>query len=158
MPKMRLNLHKTVRSVITSVHPDVVCQLYVSTGIQQEDARGLFQATYYEPVEIKAQFQSASPESDQFVDSIEKQTAVRKVYLYSSQDLKKRPWSLYRPLARTGDFIKDDMGQLWFVSGVLEDFTRVGWALVEVTMEPTPREFLIYQEPEPEPEPEPEDP
>lgn len=107
--------------------------------------------TYYEPVEIKAQFQPSSPESDQFVDTIEKQTATRKVYLFATNDLKKRPWALYRPLARTGDFIKDDLGQLWFISGVLEDFSRVGWVSVEVTMETTPRELQIYTETEPEP-------
>lgn len=141
-----MNLHNIVRGAINVVNRDRICSLFVSTGKQRKDSRGLPVQTYYEFPGCRCQFQSMSSDAIQFKDNIELTTITRKVYLYATDDLKTRPWSGYRPLSRVGDYLQDESLQFWRVVAVLEDFSVQGWVSLQVTMEMTPKTLVVDSE------------
>ena len=129
-----LNLHDIVRSAITQNYADAELKIYRSLG--QENVSGVVTALY------------APAEGDAALDHANlagQNTIIRKLYLYSSDDRKTRPWSVYRPLARTGDYIEDSKGGIWIISAVLEDFSDAGWECVRCTFQQTPISLNIKE-------------
>ena len=64
---------------------------------------------------------------------------LRKMYLFADT----KAWSMFRPLSKTGDYIKDETGCLWLVNAVIEDFTRSGWVCLQVQMQTTRKTIWI---------------
>jgi hypothetical protein len=126
-------LHGIVRSAIRAINPDENVLLYQAVG--EENDGGLILPLYAQPVSIAAQFQ---PTSDVLAHSENVSTTALTIeaFLYSDAAL---PVSgiARRPLARTGDFIK--RGAVWLlVTGVIEDWSPVGWANVELAEQAEP--------------------
>lgn len=133
-----MNLHNVVRGVINAVAKDKICEIYRSTGKQVRTARGSFEPVFSQPESIRAQFQSVSTDTLQHFEKIEMTAFARRVYLYADYDPASRPWAQWRPLGRTGDMLKDDLGYYWLIHDVLEDFTHEGWVSVIATLQSTP--------------------
>lgn len=132
-----LNLHRIVRSAITSVKPDELVLLYRSVG--QINVDGMLNATYEPGIAIYAQFQPNEASRLLQAEQVSSTTITEQVFLYS--DTTRAVASLDRlPLARTGDII-DRNGQWWLVTAIMEDFSTVGWANVEVTKQVTAPDF-----------------
>lgn len=64
---------------------------------------------------------------------------LRKMYLFADT----KAWSMFRPLSKTGDYIKDERGCLWLVNAVIEDFTLSGWVCLQVQMQTTRQKIWI---------------
>nr|DAO35466.1 MAG TPA: head closure knob [Caudoviricetes sp.] len=142
---MPLNLHHIVRGAIRALKPDTRVTLYRSAGYQT-DASGYQTRFYLAGVECDAHFQSESGNQLALENNFTEITTTRKVWLYATGDPATRPWSLWRPLARSGDYLVDPNGQYWFVSAVLEDFSDSGWVSVRATLEPDPPEIVTKPE------------
>lgn len=130
---MTLNLHAIVRGAITSNFEDQVFTLYRSLGMQNYE--GMAVNTYQAGEEIKGSFQ---PEGDSALDHANlagQNSSIRKLYVYASNDSNSRPWALYRPLARTGDYLTDVNGTWWYVIAVEEDYSAAGWECLRVQMQ-----------------------
>lgn len=128
---MSLNLHAIVRSSITAVNPDEDFLLIQSVG--ETNVKGVITASYADAVQIKAQMQSLSGDDLQQFDNTLRTEIDRKFYLYS-QALK--PAGQIRIKSRTGDFLyrlKD--GSYWRIFNVSEDFSGVGWVLVNASLQ-----------------------
>lgn len=136
-----LNLHDIVRPVINANYPDCQLQLFRSTG--QANVDGVMTATYAPPVSVWGNFQSEGDAALSHADLAGMNTIIRRLYLYASKDRKTRPWSIYRPLARSGDYVKDDRGGYWLVTAVTEDFSDVGWECLRVTFQQTPTSLNV---------------
>ena len=65
--------------------------------------------------------------------------------MYASDDRAGRPWAMYRPLARSGDFVKDKRGDFWYVIAVTEDFSQVGWECLRVQLQQVAPELNIVK-------------
>lgn len=141
---MSLNLHAIVRSAINANYQDAKLKIYRSLG--QQNVNGLVTAAYAPAEDIEGNFQS---ESDAALDHAElagQNTIIRKLYLFACDDRKTRPWSIYRPLARSGDYIEDSYGGLWLITAVLEDFSSAGWESVRCTFQQTPVNLTIVED------------
>ena len=78
-------------------------------------------------------------------------TIVRRLYLYATDDRATRPWTIYRPLARSGDYVVNAKGEYWKVEAVVEDFSDDGWEQLRVTFQQTdPKLTIKALEPEEE--------
>ncbi len=141
-----LNLHDIVRSAITQNYADAELKIYRSLG--QENVSGVVTALYAPAEPIRGNFQSEGDAALDHANLAGQNTIIRKLYLYSSDDRKTRPWSVYRPLARTGDYIEDSKGGIWIISAVLEDFSDAGWECVRCTFQQTPISLNIIKESE----------
>ena len=138
-----MNLHGIVRNAITAVNKDRDCTLFRSTGVSEMDARGEQKSTYEQGVTIKAQFQSLGQDAIEQRDRALDVTTTRRIYIYATGDPKERPWAMWRPLARSGDFILDDKDQYWYLDAVLEDFSEEGWISAQVTLQTVPVKLTI---------------
>ena len=143
-----INLHKVVRGVITSLHPDVTVTLYQSTGDQTRTERGDFVQTFEEVPNVRAQFQSLTTDQLQALEALNITSIVRRVYLYSDVGTKRTPWGEFRPLGRSGDYFKDAKGNWWFVNAILEDFSLSGWVSLQCTLQTEPPNITILPPPE----------
>ena len=130
-----LNLHHIVRSAINANYPDARLELFRSTG--QSNVGGVMTATYAPPVPVWGNFQSEGDAALSHADLAGQNTIIRRLYLYADRDRRTRPWSIYRPLARSGDYVRDDRGGYWLVTAVTEDFSDVGWECLRVTFQTT---------------------
>jgi hypothetical protein len=130
-----VNLHGIARGAIRATNPDENVLLYQAVG--EENSQGRITARYAAPLGITAQFQ---PTSDSLAhgDGISTTALTIEAFLHSDAA---RPVSglARRPMARTGDFIK--RGGAWLlVTNVIEDWSPVGWANVELTEQAEPPE------------------
>lgn len=135
-----VNLHAVVRGAINSLHPDVSATLYQSTG-QTTDNSGQAKTKYAEGVAIKAQMQSEGTTALFHADRVGQEEVSRKFYLFSVPDLKARVAGIVRPLSRGGDMFRLEDETWWLVDGIIEDFTRSGWANVRATMQVNEPDF-----------------
>ncbi len=138
---MSLNLHHIVRGAITCNYADEEFSLYRSAG--QETERGIVRAWYRPPERVLGNFQSEGDAALDHADMAGKNTIIRRLYLYSPKSRKARPWSVYRPLARSGDYIETARGEFWMVLAVLEDFSDAGWECLRCQLQTTPVELCI---------------
>lgn len=132
---MSLNLHAIVRRAITANKADDLFDLYRSAGQVMQD--GIMVAAYDPPVRISGQFQSENDAALAHADMAGQNTIIRKLYVYAPDNLKERPWSIYRPLARSGDYVRDKFGRFWLVTAVTEDFSECGWECLRVAFQQT---------------------
>lgn len=138
-----MNLHNIVRGAINAVNKDRYCTLYRSTGESEMTDRGEQKSTYEAGVQIRAQWQSLGQDAIEQRERALDVTTTRRVYLYADSDPKERPWAMWRPLARSGDFILDDKDEYWYLDAVLEDFSDEGWISAQVTLQTVPIQLLI---------------
>lgn len=147
---MSLNLHSIVRSAINVNYQDQQFDIYRSLG--QKNINSIVQA-FYAPAEVVlGNFQSEGDSALDHADLAGQNTIIRKLYLYATDDRKTRPWSIYRPLARSGDFIVDKHGGYWLITAVLEDFSDAGWVCVRCTFQEENPELNILENSEGEDE------
>lgn len=139
-----MNLHNIVRGAIQSNLPDEEFTLYRSIG-QVNDDEGIMTASYSQGETIKGNFQSDSDASLHFSGLSAQNTIIRKLYVYATEDRETRPWSLYRPLSRTGDYIQDKRGDYWLVLAVTEDYSNVGWECLRVQLQQVSPELNIIE-------------
>lgn len=133
-----LNLHKVVRGVITSVHPDEECTLYQSVG--QVNVKGIVKSKYSEPQSVKVNFQPLDTQALQHLERVGDTKASEQIFLYSDMVM---PISAgqRQPLLRSGDFIKRIDGTWWLITSVIEDWTRDGWANAGISQQITAPDF-----------------
>lgn len=141
-----MNLHGIVRGAVITVAKDQPCELYTMTGKQVRDDRGGMTPVFSKPKPVKGQWQSLSADALKHIEKIEAATTTRRVYLFADDDRKTRPWAMWRPLGRSGDFIKDDYDQFWRIDAVIEDFSHEGWISVQATMLTAPVAMVIEGE------------
>ena len=135
-----INLHALVNGAINALHPDVAATLYRSTG-QVTTADGSVKSVYAPGVAIAAKVQTESPTALAHTDRVGMEDVTRKFYLRSEPGLAERVAGIVRPLARGGDMLQLPDGTWWLVVGVIEDFTRSGWACVRGTLQVVPPDF-----------------
>lgn len=136
-----LNLHDIVRRAITYNNPDLPFILYRSEGMTVHE--GVQVPLYREITGLMGQFQSEGDAALNFAEMGGQNTQTRKLYLYSTDDRKTRPWTIDRGLARSGDYLKDHQGQIWQVSAVTEDFSANGWEQLRITLQQTLPEMKL---------------
>ena len=138
---MSLNLHQIVRGPITYVHADQTFTLLRS--LPSENQNGVRIAQYEQVTGLTGNFQSEGDAALNFSNNAAQNTIVRRLYLYATSDRATRPWTIYRPLARSGDYVVNDKGEYWQVSAVVEDFSDDGWEQLRVTFQQTPPKLNI---------------
>lgn len=141
-----MNLHKVVRGPINAVARDRLCTLYRMTGKQERDERGLTTPVFAPGEEVRAQIQSESAAALEHFERVETTTTTRRIYLYAEYDPALRPWAQWRPLARSGDMLQDDLGLYWLITDVIEDFTHEGWVSVLGVLQTTPVTLRIEED------------
>lgn len=152
---MSMNLHDIVRGPITVNLDDQPFTLLRS--VASTVSNGVRIAKYEKVEGLKGNFQSEGDAALNFSNNAAQNTIVRRLYLYATADRSTRPWSIYRPLARSGDYVLDAQGGYWQVSAVIEDFSDAGWECLRVTFQQTdPKLNIIEPEPDPDPEPTPD--
>lgn len=126
-----MNLHHLVRNAIPSVHPDETITLYASSG--QVNDRGRVTPIYAAPVRVKAQIQSESDSTLNHAGRMSLNTETKKAWFYGTPG--QFPAGIVRPLSKNGDMVKREDGTWWLVTGVLEDFSSVGWVSVRLVLQ-----------------------
>ena len=134
---MGLNLHGIVRGAINAVHPDEEVQLLHSSG-SIPDESGFAVPQYERIVGVKAQVQSESDAALFHADMAGANSVVRRFYLFTPKDFEKQPAGIFRPLARSGDYIIRLDGTVWAVDAVIENFAGVNWLSVRATLQLKP--------------------
>lgn len=132
-----INLHAIVRGAINAVNPDEIVTLYRAAG--QVNVDGLVTPKYEAGEIVAAQWQ---PNDEKALEHAEKLNAIKdseQIFLYS--DTVNPVAGLRRlPITRSGDMI--ERGAQWYlVTCILEDWSRVGWINVEVTLQTKPPDF-----------------
>jgi hypothetical protein len=131
-----VNLHAVVRDAVASLNPDEDVILYQSAG--QAVVSGHATPLYGEPIAATAQIQSESDEALYQSDNAGQNDITKKFYLCAGA---KRPAGIIRPLARGGDVIlRVSDGTWWLITGVIDDFSRVGWTSARCTLQVNPPE------------------
>ena len=139
-----MNLHDIVRGAINSVHPDQTFSLYRSVGSQV--INGVRIAAFQKLDGFTGNFQSEGDAALSFSNNAAQNTITRKLYLYATSDRATRPWTAYRPLARSGDYILNSQGEFWKVDAVVEDFSDDGWEQLRVTLQQTDPELTVLND------------
>lgn len=144
---MSMNLHAIVRGAITRVHDD---QLFsILRSLPTTVVNGV-RVSQYEKIDgFTGNFQSEGDAVLSYSNNAAQNTIVRRLYLYATDDRATRPWTIYRPLARSGDYVVNAKGEYWKVDAVVEDFSDDGWELLRVTFQQTEPKLAIV-EPTPE--------
>lgn len=130
---MSLNLHAIVRPAINVNKEDLPFTVFRSEG--QKNVKGIVTAYYSRQDGYMGQIQSEGDSALYHAELGTQSTVIRKIYLYAPDDLQDRVWSVYRTKSRSGDYIRDNKGQFWLVTAVLEDFSEVGWECIRVTLQ-----------------------
>lgn len=144
---MSLNLHQIVRGAVNFNNADQPFTLFRSVGTFSRDPMTMQTVPNVAPgVEVQGQIQSLGQDAIVQTERITFGTTVRKLYLFSSKSPASRPWSLWRPLARTGDYVVDAVGNYWFVDAVLEDFSQSGWVALQVVLQTTPTALNVVED------------
>ncbi len=141
-----MNLHQVVRGTIQSVTRDQDLTLFVATGkfIRTDDLETIPEVLAGVP--IRGQIQSISPDKIIQTEKTTQGAVVRRCYLFCGDDPASRPWTLWRPLGRAGDYLTDENGAQWYVDAVLEDFTIEGWTSLQIILQQTPVTLSIQGE------------
>ena len=140
---MSMNLHDIVRGAITINLEDQPFTLLRSTA--SGVTNGVRVAKYVKVEDLKGNFQSEGDAALNFSNNAAQNTIVRRLYLYADSDRASRAWSIYRPLARSGDYIVNNKGEYWQVSAVIEDFSDAGWECLRVTFQQTDPKLTIVE-------------
>lgn len=130
-----MNLHDIVRGAITTVHPDQTFTVLRSLG--SSVVNGVRIATYQKLEGFTGNFQSEGDAALNYSNNAAQNTIIRRLYLYATSDRATRPWTAYRPLARSGDYVLNDKGEYWKVEAVVEDYSDDGWEQLRVTFQQT---------------------
>lgn len=141
---MSMNLHNIVRGAINANLADVTLTYYRSLGEREVDY--MMQNAYAAPVSVKGSFQSEGDAALDHANLAGQNSITRKLYLYSSDSVTERPWGIYRPLARTGDYFLDANGAYWLVVAVEEDFSAAGWECLRVQMQDNDPELKVVED------------
>lgn len=128
-----INLHGVVRSAINAIHQDQAFTIYRSLGCK--NVAGMVQNTYAAGEKILGSLQSEGDSALDHSNNAGQNSTIRKLYIYASNDPVLRPMGIYRPLARTGDYFKDENGAYWLAVAVEEDFSNDGWESLRVQMQ-----------------------
>ena len=138
---MSMNLHDIVRGAINVNLEDQSFTLLRSTA--SGVTNGVRVAKYVKVEGLKGNFQSEGDAALNFSNNAAQNTIIRRLYLYATSDRSTRAWSIYRPLARSGDYVLNDKGEYWQVSAVIEDFSDAGWECLRVTFQQTDPKLTI---------------
>lgn len=139
-----MNLHDIVRGAITAVHPDQTFTILRSLG--SSVVNGVRIATYKKLEGFTGNFQSEGDAALNYSNNAAQNTITRKLYLYATGDRATRPWTAYRPLARSGDYVLNDKGEYWKVDAVVEDFSDDGWEQLRVTFQQTDPQLTLAED------------
>ena len=132
-----LNLHGIANGIISGIHPNEALILARSTGETYTDDMGIVHNEYIN-LPLTGQVQNET-ESALFHANLAGQTTmVKRIYLHAPASLLTQIQGIFRPLSRTGDFIRRKDGTWWLVTSVLENYGGVGWICVRVTMQVNP--------------------
>ena len=153
---MGMNLHDIVRGAINRVHDDQPFSILRS--LPTTVTNGVRVATYQQIDGFYGNFQSEGDAALNYSNNAAQNTIIRRLYLYASPDRQTRPWTIYRPLARSGDYVLNDKGEYWKVDAVVEDFSDDGWEQLRVVFQQTPPKLNIQQPDPPQEETEGEQP
>lgn len=144
---MSLNLHQIVRGAITFNNADQTFTLLKSLGSFSRDPATMRNVPSVSPgISFKGQIQSIRADEIVQTERVTFSETVRKLYLRSPASPSARPWALWRPLSRTGDYVLDANGNYWFVDAVLEDFSESGWVSLQVILQTTTPALNIVEE------------
>lgn len=140
---MSMNLHAIVRSAINRVHAD---QPFSIMRSQPTTVVNGVRVSQYEKIDgFTGNFQSEGDAALSYSNNAAQNTIVRRLYLYATDDRATRPWTIYRPLARSGDYVVNAKGEYWKVEAVVEDFSDDGWELLRVTFQQTEPKLAIVE-------------
>ena len=140
---MSMNLHAIVRGAITRVHDDQPFSILRS--LPTTVVNGV-RGSQYEKIDgFTGNFQSEGDAALSYSNNAAQNTIVRRLYLYATDDRATRPWPIYRPLARSGDYAVNAKGEYWKVDAVVEDFSDDGWELLRVTFQQTEPKLAIVE-------------
>ena len=140
---MSMNLHDIVRGAINVNLEDQSFTLLRSTA--SGVTNGVRVAKYVKVEGLKGNFQSEGDAALNFSNNAAQNTIIRRLYLYATSDRSTRAWTIYRPLARAGDYVLNDKGEYWQVSAVIEDFSDAGWECLRVTFQQTDPKLTIVE-------------
>lgn len=138
---MSLNLHDIVRPAIEANLQDQPFELYRACDLDNEE--GIVTSYYEHLTGFKGNFQSEGDATLDHAELAAQNTIIRRLYLYAPDDRAQRAWSIYRPLSRSGDYIKDKNGDLWLVVAVLEDFSEAGWECLRIQLQQEPVQITL---------------
>lgn len=141
---MSMNLHDIVRGAINVNLEDQSFTLLRSTA--SGVTNGVRVAKYVKVEGLKGNFQSEGDAALNFSNNAAQNTIIRRLYLYATSDRSTRAWTIYRPLARAGDYVLNDKGEYWQVSAVIEDFSDAGWECLRVTFQQTDPKLTIIED------------
>lgn len=141
---MSMNLHDIVRGAINVNLEDQSFTLLRSEG--SSVVNGVRVAKYVKVEGLKGNFQSEGDAALNFSNNAAQNTIIRRLYLYADSDRATRAWTIYRPLARAGDYVLNDKGEYWQVSAVIEDFSDAGWECLRVTFQQTDPKLTIIED------------
>ena len=140
---MSMNLHAIVRGAITRVHDDQ--SFSILRSLPTTVVNGV-RVSQYEKIDgFTGNFQSEGDAALSYSNNAAQNTIVRRLYLYATDDRATRPWTIYRPLARSGDYIVNAKSEYWKVEAVVEDFSDDGWELLRVTFQQTEPKLAIVE-------------
>jgi len=127
-----MNMHNVVRSVITTINPDILITWRQSTGYSTS-ADGRTTPQYTDITNLRAQVQAQTSESMKHVNFISQQGVYRDVYMYGNVQ------AINRPDAIGGDLlifpeIPGGANKTWLVKLVYE--TWPDWCKVSVVLQP----------------------
>ena len=140
---MSMNLHDIVRGAINVNLEDQSFTLLRSTA--SGVTNGVRVAKYVKVEGLKGNFQSEGDAALNFSNNAAQNTIIRRLYLYATSDRSTRAWTIYRPLARAGDYVLNDKNEYWQVSAVIEDFSDAGWECLRVTFQQTDPKLTIVE-------------
>lgn len=132
-----MNMHDIVRGAIETVHKDESATLYQSAG--RENVKGKLYPVYFEPIEIKANFQPAGAETLSRMEAMNITGDTEEAFLYS--DTARPVAGIIRRALRGGDIIEKADGTFWQVTAVNENWSAEGWADVVITIQTTAPDF-----------------
>lgn len=141
---MSMNLHDIVRGAINVNLEDQPFVLLRSLG--SSVVNGVRVSKYRKVEGLKGNFQSEGDAALNFSNNAAQNTIIRRLYLYADSDRSTRAWTIYRPLARAGDYVLNDKGEYWQVSAVIEDFSDAGWECLRVTFQQTDPKLTIIED------------
>ena len=135
-----MNLHAVVRTAIQTVHRDEPCYLIQAQG--QINVKGKIYPYYRKPEKIMAQIQPAGENVLQQMANVSAMGNDMEAFLFSREHYPVDGVTR-NPLQRGGDFLRREDGTYWLITGVIEDWTKEGWANVTITEQTTPPDFSM---------------
>lgn len=124
-----MNLHQIVRGPINAVNPDVIGQVYASTG-STTAGNGTRVPTYATAYSVAMQIQPLSPTDLKQIDALNIQGVDRTIYVNGAIH------GVERPQGKGGDLLYA-RGVYWLVVVLLEPWDGAGWTKVGVAQQMT---------------------